>query len=94
MQIYRCKAPESEDFMREKATIEKEATLEAVSLGIDAKTIPYVLKPSQSDNQGFQIGGTGGAGQQQTNEDALKALPSKKERQKCIYMLCTSASFI
>jgi hypothetical protein len=89
------------------AQIEKDATLAAISLGIDAKTIPYVLKmadlsqvmgadgktndealkialnkvledvpalkPAPAGQTGFvQVGASGGAGQQQTTDDALK----------------------
>lgn len=89
------------------AQIEKDAALAAISLGIDAKTIPYVLKmadlsqvmgadgktndealktalnkvlvdvpalkPAPAGQTGFvQVGASGGAGQQQTTDDALK----------------------
>lgn len=91
--------------LAKQATLEKEATLEALSLGVDSKTIPYIikladfseaigtdgkvnketlknsinkvledvpqLKPLTQENQGFQIGATGGQ-QQTTNMDALK----------------------
>lgn len=91
----------------QKAMLEKEATLTAISLGLDAKTIPYVLKmadlsqvtgqdgkindeslknainkvledipalkPQPAGSTGFiQVGATGGSGQQQTTDDALK----------------------
>lgn len=93
--------------LAEKAEVERLATIEAVGLGIDVKTLPYVLKmadlsnvkgndgkvnqeavknalnkvledvpqlkPATSTNQGFQIGGTGGAQDNKASEDALKA---------------------
>lgn len=92
--------------LAEKAEIERLATIEAVGLGLDVKTLPYVLKmadlsnvkgqdgkvnqesvknalnkvledipqlkPATSTNQGFQIGGSGGAQDNKTSEDALK----------------------
>lgn len=91
----------------QQAMLDKEATLAAIGLGLDAKTIPYVLKmadlsqaigqdgkvntealntalnkvledvpalkPQASGTTGFvQVGAPGGAGQQQTTDDALK----------------------
>lgn len=91
----------------EKAEVERLATIEAVGLGIDVKTLPYVLKmadlsnakgqdgkvnqetiknalnkvledvpqlkPTQTTNQGFQIGGNGGGEGTKPDEAALKA---------------------
>lgn len=91
----------------ERAQIESMATMEAVSLGIDVKALPYVLKmadlsnakgsdgkvnqeaiknalnkvledvpqlkPINSTNQGFQIGGNGGGEQTKPDDAALKA---------------------
>lgn len=90
-----------------KAEIERLATVEAIGLGIDVKTLPYVLKmadlsqvngqdgkvnqenlkaalnkvledvpalkPSNQQNGGFQIGGSGGSNNNQATDDALKA---------------------
>ena len=91
----------------QKAMIDNAATMTAISLGLDAKTIPYVLKmadlsqvmgqdgkineetlktalnkvledvpalkPQPGQATGFvQIGASGGTGQQQTTDDALK----------------------
>lgn len=91
----------------QKAMIDNAATMTAISLGLDAKTIPYILKMadlSQAMGQdgkindealktalnkvledvpalkaqpgqatGFvQVGASGGTGQQQTTDDALK----------------------
>lgn len=91
----------------QQAMLDKEATLVAISLGLDAKTIPYVLKmadlsqaigqdgkvntetlntalnkvledvpalkPQPGQATGFvQVGASGGTGQQQTTDDALK----------------------
>jgi len=92
-----------------QAQIEQQATLEALKLGVDIKTVPYVLKmadlsnvtgddgsinaetlknaltkvledvpqlkPSKENPNGFtQIGAGSGQQQNQTNEDALKAV--------------------
>lgn len=91
----------------QKAMIDNAATMTAISLGLDAKTIPYVLKmadlsqvmgqdgkineetlknalnkvledvpalkPQPGQATGFvQVGASGGTGQQQTTDDALK----------------------
>lgn len=91
----------------QQAQIQAAATMAAVGLGIDAKTIPYVLKmadlsqvmgqdgkindealktalnkvledvpvlkPQPGQATGFvQVGASGGSGQQQTTDDALK----------------------
>lgn len=91
----------------QQAQIQAAATMAAVGLGIDAKTIPYVLKmadlsqvmgedgkindetlktvlnkvledvpalkPAPAGQTGFvQVGASGGSGQQQTTDDALK----------------------
>lgn len=91
----------------QQAQIQAAATMAAVGLGIDAKTIPYVLKmadlsqvmgqdgkindealktalnkvledvpalkPQPGQATGFvQVGSSGGSGQQQTTDDALK----------------------
>ena len=91
----------------QQAQIDKAATLSAIGLGIDPKTIPYVLKmadlsqvigadgkineetlktalnkvledvpalkPQPGQATGFvQVGASGGTGQQQTTDDALK----------------------
>lgn len=91
----------------QQAQVQAAATMAAVGLGIDAKTIPYVLKmadlsqtmgqdgkindealktalnkvledvpalkPAPAGQTGFvQVGASGQAGQQQTNDDALK----------------------
>lgn len=91
----------------QQAQIQAAATIAAVGLGIDAKTIPYVLKmadlsqvmgedgeindealktalnkvledvpalkPAPAGQTGFvQVGASGGSGQQQTTDDALK----------------------
>ncbi|MFR4122272.1 MAG: hypothetical protein ACLT0W_08685 [Clostridium sp.] len=91
----------------QQAQIQAAATMAAVGLGIDAKTIPYVLKmadlsqvmgedgkindetlktvlnkvledvpalkPAPAGQIGFvQVGASGGSGQQQTTDDALK----------------------
>lgn len=48
----------------EKAEIEKAATLEAVGLGIDAKTLPYVLKMADLSNVKGQDG--------KVNQEAIK----------------------
>lgn len=93
--------------LAQQAVLDKEATLAAIGLGIDAKTIPYVLKmadlsqvmgqdgkineetlktalnkvledvpalkPQPGQATGFvQVGASGGTGQQQTTDDALK----------------------
>lgn len=50
--------------LAEKAEIEKAATLEAVSLGIDAKTLPYVLKMADLSNVKGQDGNV--------NQEAVK----------------------
>lgn len=50
--------------MAEKAEIEKAATLEAVGLGIDAKTLPYVLKMADLSNVKGQDG--------KVNQEAVK----------------------
>jgi hypothetical protein len=95
--------------LADKAEIERLATVEAIGLGIDVKTLPYVLKmadlnsvkgqdgkvdqesikkalskvledipqlkPSkENSNGGFQIGGTGGQGNTNANEDALRGI--------------------
>ena len=91
----------------QKAMIDNAATMTAISLGLDVKTIPYVLKmadlsqvmgqdgkineetlktalnkvledvpalkPQPGQATGFvQVGASGGTGQQQTTDDALK----------------------
>ncbi|MCB6610198.1 hypothetical protein V3C10_04285 [[Clostridium] symbiosum] len=91
----------------QKAMIDNAATMTAISLGLDAKTIPYILKmadlsqvmgqdgkineetlktalnkvledvpalkPQPGQATGFvQVGASGGTGQQQTTDDALK----------------------
>ena len=91
----------------QKAMIDNAATMTAISLGLDSKTIPYVLKmadlsqvmgqdgkineetlktalnkvledvpalkPQPGQATGFvQVGASGGTGQQQTTDDALK----------------------
>lgn len=91
----------------QKAMIDNAATMTAISLGLDSKTIPYVLKmadlsqvmgqdgkineetlktvlnkvledvpalkPQLGQATGFvQVGASGGTGQQQTTDDALK----------------------
>ncbi len=91
----------------QKAMIDNAAMMAAVGLGLDARTIPYVLKmadlsqamgqdgkinednlknalnkvledvpalkPAPTGQAGFvQVGASGGAGQQQTTDDALK----------------------
>lgn len=91
----------------QQAQVQAAATMAAVGLGIDAKTIPYVLKmadlshvmgedgkindetlktvlnkvledvpalkPAPAGQTGFvQVGASGGSGQQQTTDDALK----------------------
>lgn len=91
----------------QKAMIDNAATMTAISLGLDAKTIPYILKmadlsqvmgqdgkineetlktalnkvledvpalkPQPGQTTGFvQVGASGGTGQQQTTDDALK----------------------
>lgn len=91
----------------QKAMIDNAATMTAISLGLDAKTIPYILKmadlsqvmgqdgkineetlktalnkvledvpalkPQPGQATGFvQVGVSGGTGQQQTTDDALK----------------------
>lgn len=92
-----------------KAQVEQQATLQALSLGLDAKTIPYVLKMADlsnvvgqdgkvneetlkaalnkvledvpqlkttvSENQGFQVGGSGQNNQQQqSSEEKLRTI--------------------
>lgn len=91
----------------QRAMIDNAATMTAISLGLDAKTIPYILKmadlsqvmgqdgkineetlktalnkvledvpalkPQPGQTTGFvQVGASGGTGQQQTTDDALK----------------------
>ena len=91
----------------QKAMIDNAATMTAISIGLDSKTIPYVLKmadlsqvmgqdgkineetlktvlnkvledvpalkPQPGQATGFvQVGASGGTGQQQTTDDALK----------------------
>ena len=97
----------------QQAQIQSAATMAAVSLGIDAKTIPFLLKmadlsqvmgqdgkindeavktalnavleavpqlkPTQGEQKGFQIGGSGaGTGQQQTTSQNQPQTPSKR----------------
>lgn len=53
--------------LAEKAEIEKLATIEAIGLGIDAKTLPYVLKMSDLSN----VRGTDGKVNQESIKSAL-----------------------
>lgn len=50
--------------MAQQAMLEKEATLTAISLGLDAKTIPYVLKMADLS----QVAGAGG----KINDESMK----------------------
>lgn len=58
-----------EKALAQKALVEKEATMTAVSLGLDAKTIPYVLKLADLSNV------TGKDGK--INEEAVKTALNK-----------------